>query len=192
MTNSRRLTSTALLGSLLFSCYLYFTPYLAILGFKTAIDKKEYRESEKYINFISLRESLKSQLLPVIKDRTQTGFSNSPLGGLKIMLVNSLLEKAVEATLDSTITPYGLQLLLKTGDLTQKNQNNQLTPISSDSARGASKISLYYKNINVFVLSRKLEDDQGVVNSYWERKSLTHWRLRSIDLPLRTIRSIKP
>ena len=172
-------------------CYVYLTPYLSILGFKSAIERNDYQGARQYIHFNSVRQSLKSQLLPAIQQRTEREISESSFGELKLLLVNPILKVVVDTTVDSTVTPYGLKLLLETGQLTQRIGSDENTTFNKKSiSRKEAKVRLFYESLNVFVLSTRTAGNKGTVKSYWERESFFNWRLNDIKLPAETILSI--
>ena len=106
-----------ILISLICSSYLYLTPYLSIIFLKKAIENNNSDKAAKYINFSSVRDSLNSQLMITISDEINIDNINNPLAELGISLLNPLVERAVNTTLDYTVTPKGLSLLLRTGQL---------------------------------------------------------------------------
>ena len=175
----------------MFCCYVYLTPYLSILGFKSAIERKDYQGARKYIHFNSVRQSLKSQLLPALQQRTEREISESSFGELKLLLVKPILKVVVDTTVDSTVTPYGLKLLLETGQLTQRIDSEENTTFNKKSMSSKeAKVRLFYESLNVFVLSTRTAGSKGTVKSYWERESFFNWRLNAIKLPKETILSI--
>ncbi len=180
----------ALVSSLLFCSYFYLTPYLSILSFKSAIEKKDYKGARKFINFDSVRKSLKSQLLPALEYRSERKISDSAFSDIKMMLLKPILKVVVDRTVDSTVNPYGLELLLKTGQLTQRVVTDEEISNEQRIDKKEPRVRLYYKNLNVFVLSSETADENGTVNSYWQRGPFFEWRLHAIELPPRTILSV--
>lgn len=180
-----------LVSSLICCSYAYLTPYLSILGFKTAIEKKDYQGAEKYINFDSVRQSLKSQIVPALQQRTETKISDSPFGEIKLMLLKPILRAVVDTTIDSTVTPSGLEMLLSTGQLTQRGDNKVETLDEKNNGSKKVSVRLYYKNMNVFVLSSQIAANKETINSYWKRDSFFDWSLYAIELPVKTISSIR-
>ncbi len=173
--------------------YFYLTPHLSILGFKSAIEKKDYQRARKYIHFNSVRQSIKSQLLPALQQEAERRVSEDPFGEIKIIVLKPILKAVVDRIVDLTVTPHGMELLLKTGQLTERVGSDG-RKINANDTRIANKelqVSLYYKNLNEFVLSSKTVGNRGTVNAYWERSSFINWRLYSIDLPSRTVLSVK-
>ena len=191
MKTRRFASSFGVISFFMFCCYVYLTPYLSILGFKSTIDRKDYQGARKYIDFNSVRKSLKSQLLPAIQQRTEREISESSFGELKLLLVNPILKVVVDTTVDSTVTPYGLQLLLETGRLTQRFGSDEDTTSDKKSMSSKEiKVRLFYENFNVFVLSTLTPGNKRTINSYWGRESFFNWRLNAIKLPTETMLSV--
>ena len=190
--NTRRFTFCfGVVSSLMLCSYIYLTPYLSILGFKSAIERKDYQGVRKYIHFNSVRQSLKSQLLPAIQQRTERKISESSFGELKLLLVNPILEVVVNTTVDSTVTPYGLKLLLETGQLTQRIVSDEdKTSHKKSMSSKEVKVRLFYENFNVFVLSTLTAANKGTINSYWGRESFFNWKLNAVELPSEIILSV--
>ena len=60
---------------------------------------------------------------------------------MKLLLLKPILKVVVDTTVDSTVTPYGLKLLLETGRLTQR--------IGSDEDTTSHKKSMSSKEVKV-------------------------------------------
>ena len=191
MKNRRFVFRFGVVSSVMLSCYVYLTPYLSILEFKSAIERKDYEGARKYIHFSSVRRSLKSQLLPALQQRTEREISESSFVELKLLLVKPVLKIVVDTTVDSTVTPYGLKLLLETGRLTQRiGSDEDRTSRKKSKSSKSVKVKLFYENFNVFVLSTLTAGNKGTINSYWGRESFFNWRLNAIELPTETILSV--
>ena len=177
-------------SSLMFCSYVFLTPYLAILGLKSAIERKDYQGAKKYIHFNAVRQSLKSQLLPALQQRTKRELADSSFAEMKLLLLNPILKVVVDTTVDSTVTPYGLKLLLETGQLTQRNGVDEEISNQKRMSSEEAKVRLFYESLNVFVLSTRSAGNKATVRSYWERESFFNWRLKAIKLPTKTILSV--
>ena len=192
-------------GTLLSSGYIYATPYLSILGFKTALENKDSGRAEKFVNFDSVRQSLKVQLKKSVMDKTEKEIDKSPFGALSMMIVNPFITMIINTTVEATVTPSGLEMLLEKGELTksnnpkqQSNINNQPSDlktkeVSKDKTTQENKpeISLYYKTFNLFILSSKFKNSNEPLKASWRREGLTHWRLTTIDLPKEIMSNLK-
>ena len=100
-------------SSAIASISFYLTPYLTILGFKNALDSENYHLASRYINFISLRDSLKDQLKKPLESRLLRQFNSTNYTPLVKLIASPVAENLIEAT----ISPKGLELLLRYGKL---------------------------------------------------------------------------
>ena len=184
-------------GVFISSGYFYATPYLSLLGFKTALENKDSERAKKFVNFETVRQSLKVQLKESVIKKTEKEIDQSPFGAFTMMVANPFITMIINTTVDATVTPSGLQMLLEQGELSQKNATNQQVNITKqssnlkannetkDSSSNVSEpqISLYYKTFNIFILSSKFKNSEEPIKASWKREGLTNWRLTTIDLP---------
>ena len=184
--NSKSKLKLILLGPFSLSCfffglYVYMTPYLSILAFKSALEKQDYTEANKFINDPSVRTSLKKQLKVNITNTVVKEMSGNPFAALGIMLVNPIVNGIVEAT----VNPRGLNLLLSTGKLSNPDNEVKDNKISSnhDATDKSDSTRLYYIGFNRFVLSSKIPEAKDTIKGFWRREKLVFWRLESIDIP---------
>ncbi len=175
----------------IFGTYLYMTPYFSILGFKTAVESKDTEEARKYINFKSVRRSLKSQLNEALTIKIRKEMEEKPFGNLRMILISPVINTIVDSTIDATVTPNGLNTLLNQGKLTKKNGSISSSNASISTPKQANRVSLYYKSINRFVLKTYLPDIQEPMKIYWKRNSVIKWRLSSIDLPFELMKALE-
>ncbi|WP_269623191.1 DUF2939 domain-containing protein [Prochlorococcus marinus] len=173
--------------------YIYLTPYFSILGFKSAIEAKDSNKASKYIDFISVRRSLKDQLLQKAISGAQKQVSGSALGELSMLFINPILEKIVDATVEATITPSGLELLLTKGKISTINQEGISTPVSDNDQKknNEPKINLHYNSVNTFILSSKMPNYSEPIVAFWKRSKITTWKLHRIDLPMQIKNEVK-
>ena len=165
------------------SGYLYSTPYISILYLKSAIDNQNPEEASKYIDFPSVRNSLKSQLKVSLKDKNMKYKNENTVGNIGRVLLDPFFDSIIDRTLNYTVTPKGLQLLLMTGKLSKNdpldNNMNKDLQIKKDN----SQIKFHYKNANQFVLSSFSPQANKTIKAYWNRDGIIHWTLNSIELP---------
>ena len=99
--------------------YFYATPYISILRFKLALEGNNTNEAANYVNFSALRISLKEQLTEKISKKISSNLTNemkyNPLRSITMALVNPFASSIINTTIDSTISPSGLKLLLEKG-----------------------------------------------------------------------------
>ena len=179
------LSLTASIGA-----FLYITPYLSLLDFKSAVENSNYPKANQYINFPSVRKSLKVQ----IKDNLNIAYAkeirSSPYAAFGLVLIEPIVNNIV----DMTVTANGLKLLIEKGLLTssepktvnskaskKKNTNQKIAKTKPN--KSTSKIHLYYSNFNTFILSSKVEQAKKPIITYWKRKGPFKWRLNSLSIP---------
>tara|TARA_Y100001968_G_scaffold102580_1_gene92513 strand:+ start:81 stop:665 length:585 start_codon:yes stop_codon:yes gene_type:complete len=176
---------------LFFFGYLYSTPYLAIISFKSAIDSSNSEEASRYIDFISVRSSIKKQINGYLRDDiVSVGLSNQ-FGDIGRVFLEPLTEKLVNITLDYTVTPRGLSLLLNTGKLSRNNHIHTYKPDESKNSNHKPEINLYYKGLNHFVLTSSIQNSNQEIKAYWNRDRIIYWKLKSIELPADTLKSFR-
>ncbi len=170
-------TRLLVISFLIFFGYFYSTPYLSIFFFKTAIENRQSRKANKYINFSSLRSDLKSQLTNNLRNKALNKYRNR-LSPFSLTLINPVFEKMVDSIVDYTVTNNGLRLLLNKGQLLTDARIYQDQWEEED-----IKVNLYYQGLNIFILSTKVNNLSQPIKTYWLREGLFHWKLSRIDLP---------
>ena len=162
--------------------YLYLTPYVSIFLFKSAIDRKDSKMAEKYIDFPSVRDSLKPQVQYYVKESVRRKSEGRPIYELGRVIFDPIITYSVDSIVNSTVTLSGLKLLIEKGEFAQLQEENTTSDIPIDND-GNNKINLYYKNINVFILSTHIEGRSSPVKTFWKRKTFLNWELNHIELP---------
>ena len=169
--------------------YLFVSPYVSIWIFKKAIDNKNTDLAMKYIDFKSLRNSLKIQLISVANSRAEKEFRNQPFYEIKLMLINPIVNTVIDKTVNATVTPNGLETLLNQGELTKENKNkvdqrNYNYEINNNTIQKKdNQINLYYSSLNKFILSSQPSMSEEPVKAIWKRYRINTWKLHSIELP---------
>ena len=183
----KRLFYPVLISSILLGGYLYATPYLSIIGFKSAVESRDTETARKYINFISVRRSLKDQLSETLSKRIALEIEDEPLKGLRMLIIGPMVHAIVDSTIDATVTPNGLNVLLNSGELSKQDSSN----VEVIKPKSKSKVRLYYKTINRFVLRSDIPDIEEPMKAYWKRDGITHWKLTSIELPFELMSNLR-
>ncbi len=172
--------------------YIYFTPYLSIYGFKSAIESKDTEEARKYIDFPSVRRSMKDQLTETLTKRVSMELSNEPFGALKVVVIHQLVSRLVNSTVNSTVNPKGLRLLINQGQFSSPNRQVNEEGVQDNSySDKAAKVSLYYKTLNRFVLRSDIPNVAEPMKAYWKREGIRDWRLTSIELPFELMSDLR-
>ena len=173
-----------------FASYFYFSPHISLIRFKAALDSNDVVTANSYIDFPSVKKSLKSQLHKGLNLKFKDRFSRI---GLK--LLEPVSKVFTDAIIEFTVTPSGINTLISEGKFSKtkvqiKNENQKLNNegllrSSSISIKDqkTSEISLNYININTFLIMTSLDNLDQPIKSYLTRKNFLKWKLTSVDLP---------
>ncbi|WP_206537923.1 DUF2939 domain-containing protein [Prochlorococcus sp. MIT 0703] len=171
-----------------FGAYVYASPYLAIYSFKSALESKDPSGASEYIDFPSVRSSLKEQIKLELGKKILGEYSDNPLAFLGMAIVNPLIDGVV----NTTVTPSGLRMLFYEGELSQTDDlpevSGKIEPtttnsVNSDNSDQRSSFKYHYTSYNRFVTSNYFNDTDDKVAGIWRRKGLVNWQLIAIELP---------
>ena len=175
---------------IIFFSYLYATPYLSIFIFKYSIEREDVKTASEYIDFDSVRNSLKSQIKLSLNDKIKSKKEGRLNSEIRFRLFNPIINFTVESIVDSTVTVKGLDILINKGvlikDLSQENSLGIKKESDSD-----NRIKLYYKNPNKFILSSQVKEIEDPIKAIWSRENLFKWKLSFIELPNQIFSKIK-
>ena len=186
--NLQKLAWPALAAGLAFGAYIYASPYLAIFSFRNALESKDPSGASEYIDFQSVRSSLKEQIKVGLGKKILGEYSDNPLAFLGMTIVNPLIDGVV----DKTVTPSGLRMLFYWGVLSQTDElpevSGKIEPtktnsVNSDDSDQRSSFKYQYTSYNRFVTSNYINDTDDKVAGIWRRKGLIDWQLIAIELP---------
>ncbi len=173
---------------LISSTYIYITPYISILLFKLAIESNNSAKFNKYIDFNLLRASLKEQIYDIAYKTTYESLEEIDNYRIKMILIKPIIKNIVNASVDNTVTPKGIETLLKTGNMAnfevnKKELDNSESVIDNKQITKKKKqnLKLYYKGINSFVIENQINTSSNKVFAIWNRESIYRWKLVDID-----------
>ena len=159
-------------------------------GFKSAVEAQDTEEARQYIDFPSVKRSLKDQLEESLTKKLSSEISDGPLSLFGIVLIRPMVRTIVNSTVDATVNPAGLNLLLSTGNLSSKDSKTQQSIRKYSNNDQSVNIKLYYQSLNRFVMRTDIPDVEEPMKAYWKRDLLWSWKLSSIDLPFELIRNL--
>tara|TARA_Y100001968_G_C19362753_1_gene720720 strand:+ start:164 stop:763 length:600 start_codon:yes stop_codon:yes gene_type:complete len=164
--------------------YIYTSPYLALFFLKESIENKNTKRAENYINFNSLRNSLESQIMSAYRQSTINYSSEISIPKIGLLFFDPLMKSVVNSIVSATITPDGLELLIRKGELSSKSERiNNIGPINNDQNANSS-MSLYYESLNIFILSSSISEIYEPIKFRFSREGIAHWRLFSVEIPI--------
>ena len=166
-------------SSAIASISFYLTPYLTILGFKNALDSENYHLASRYINFISLRDSLKDQLKKPLESRLLRQFNSTNYTPLVKLIARPVAENLIEAT----ISPKGLELLLRYGKLSSSDRGMSSYAATHEEVNSSTNIDLFYVGINQFAIASYTDLSDQPIIALWHREGIISWKLTSLQIP---------
>ncbi|MFK7896362.1 MAG: DUF2939 domain-containing protein [Myxococcota bacterium] len=91
------------------AAYFWFSPVVALSGFRTAIEEEDAAGLEDRVDFPAVRTSLKAEFNAQILAGSPKGVAENPLGAFAI----GLASKVVDGIVDASVTPAGLAQLAR-------------------------------------------------------------------------------
>lgn len=172
---------TAIVIVIAIVAYLYASPYLVLRNMQSAAQQGDSEKLNQYIDYPSVRQSLKDQLnAHMLKELKQE--HNNEFAALGAMLATSM----TDTLLDAVITPTGVGLMLQGKNLNPSHMPNANASAAQQQEQSEEKVDYktYYTSMNRFVVdvSNKQRHDQRV-KVIMERDGLS-WKLKELIVPL--------
>ena len=171
-------------SAFLFCAWFYFTPYLAVRGMKSALAARDAARLSSYVNFPSLKESLKANVNAMLASEIMEKKEANPFGAIGTALAAVIINPMI----DAFVTPENLATLMKGyeprlgGDSTQPPLVKDNT-WSSDFDAGV-EMSMSYESFDRFVVTVKQKGDVGEPISFvFNRDGTFSWKLSALRLP---------
>ena len=162
------------------SIFLYFTPHLAVLNMKKAVEENDAERLSYYVDYPSLRESLKGTITATLANKIGTspnrGFGEAIGAVFAVAFMNPLI--------DSVVTPEGLAALMKRK--INKERGTELPETKRNSAQNQSygDTSMGYKGFDQFIVKFHGENpSEEPVQFIFKRKGILSWKLSALRLP---------
>ncbi|WP_423371291.1 DUF2939 domain-containing protein [Burkholderia sp. LMG 32019] len=175
----------------------YASPYITMHQMRSAIADKDADSFSSHVDFPSLRESLRAQLMAMM----QAKMANSPemkgnsFADLGMMMAMGFVNQAI----DTMVTPAGVMTMMAQGaakpahasvpasapepsETAHAGSNGGATPQTSSSTPKAD-YSVGYKNWStVTATARQGTDDE--VTFIFKRDGLWSWKLSAVNVPI--------
>nr|WP_175111622.1 DUF2939 domain-containing protein [Paraburkholderia solisilvae] len=190
--------------------FVYASPYIALDRLKRAADARDAATVNQYVDFPSLRESLKEQLGGLLKRRLDAESHGNPLAALGAMIGVALIGPWV----DAYATPDGVAALLNgmppRGEPGERPPPPPDAPASTDNGQTAAEPSsarpsappadnpsqpphppqppqppqttAAYRGINEFVVTYQHGVGDTRYAAIFRRAGLFTWKLAAVDL----------
>lgn len=166
MTKSVGVLAVAALG------YGAATPYITVYHLRSAAEQHDAQALSQYIEFPSVRESLKTQFNAVLmKQLQQTPLHDNPMAALGATFAGLLVDKIVEAY----VTPEGLTQLMA-GDKPKPTADGQ-----PPASKPLADARMSYQALDRFVVTVK--DKRGNDIRFVLHRQGLEWKLTEILIP---------
>jgi len=160
--------------------WFYFTPYLAVKNMRTAAEKRDSAAFSRYINFPSVRESLKASL----NAKMLSEMAKKQDGNLFAAIGAAFTMALVGPMVDAMITPEALAMMMK-GEQPSLGKSKPTAVPPAGTSEPETETSMGYENFDQFVVStRKKGTPDEPVALVFQREGLFSWKLSAIRLPL--------
>lgn len=151
--------------------YIAAAPYITVYRMKSVAEKHDGEALSEFIDFPSVRQSLKDQFNMRLAKETVSDddLRDNPFAALGSALAGTLVEKMV----DAYVTPAGIRQLMAGEDLRTDGRvsgNTRSEPFSG--------ISMAYQSVDKFVVTVK--DDDGEDTKFVLRRRGIGWKLTEI------------
>lgn len=155
--------------------YLYVSPYLALNSIKNAAQSRDAETLSNYIDFPSLKESLRDQVKAKFAKEMMEGESNNGFEALGAVFATAMVDQLI----DGLITPDGIAALML--------QKEKEEPSSKEMDRTQEQSEIIYNtsytSFNSFRVDIGNADEDNVIKVVLHRDGL-NWKITQLDLPL--------
>ena len=160
--------------------YFYASPYLVLNHIKSAVEAGDSEKLSVYIDYPSVRRSLKDQVKAKILEDTEIDNPNI-LGTLGVKFASTMIDNVV----DTMVTPEGVTLLLQGKNL----KDGLMNPLGEERqpSEGSDRMetSTRYLSMNVFEISVKKPNQEKMLKVIMHRDGLS-WKVNKLILDLPT------
>jgi hypothetical protein len=174
--NRIRIAGTAAaLAVVLAGTALYLSPYWTLQRMRAAAEARDAAAFSSHVDFPTLTENLKGQLMRQMTDTMGAAGKNDRLSGLGQMLAVGLLGQMV----DSFVSPASVMRMVAQGKVTVDMEALGATP--PDGSGQAWRHALRYRNLSTALL--RAEGTSAAGAFVFTRRGLWSWKLTAVELP---------
>ncbi len=170
---------------------IYASPYIALDRLKRAADARDAQTVNQYVDFPSLRESLKDQVGQLLTRKIDTQKSGNPLAMIGAMIGAALIGPLV----DSYATPDGVAALLN-GIPPRGDEANSAagvapeaapaqpapTAVAPSSPKPPQQTTAGYRSFDTFAVNYQHGAGNARYSAILRRYGLFSWKLVAVEL----------
>lgn len=178
MNKKAKLALSGLILSIL-GIGFYFTPHLAVYNMKKAAENKDADALSSYVDYVSLKESLKANFNAKMASEVIKNQTENPFGAFGAALAAALINPMI----DAFVTPESLAMLMK-GNKPELDKSSGESTNKAKSDETDNETSMLYKGLNRFVVKvKKKGNTEDPVEFIFKRDGFISWKLTSLHLP---------
>lgn len=161
--------------AIFFAIYIFFSPYITVNNMKSAAENHDGEALSEYIDFPSVRQSMKDQINVMVTKRMveDEEIKGNPFAALGVALVGAMVDRVV----DVYVTPAGITQIMA-GRKPQPEENSEIAP-DRELLAGAS---MSYDSFDKFVVM--INGADGENGKFILRRRGIGWKLTEIIIPL--------
>ena len=163
---------------LIVGVWFFFTPYIATHNMKKAAETNDSATMSSYINFPSLKESLKANFNAMLAKEFVKGENTDPMEALGAALAVAFINPMI----DALVTPESLSMMMKgvEPNLTQEKSGAGNNP----NDKSDTETTMGYESFGRFAVNVKQKGTSGEPMIFvFHREGLITWKLASLRLP---------
>ena len=164
---------------ILVAVYIAATPYITVYQIKSAAEQHDGEKLSEYIEFPSVRQSLKTQLNAIIAEKTEEKKSSRAFAMLGAALAGSVVDKVIEAY----VTPSSIIKIMSGEKISIKKEED--SPDTSKSTKEMlEKSSLSYESFNTFVVKIHNKNSGKEDAKFVLQRRGIGWKITEIIIPV--------
>ena len=165
----------------------YFTPYISFHNMRLTAENRDAVTLTDYIDYPSLKESLKVNLHARMSGEAQGKQDKDPFEKMGEAIVSAFINPVV----DAFVTPESLSMMMR-GYIPPVNKSERTSEKKSENASRKKtshddpdiETTMYYESFNRFVVKVKNKDSaEDPVELIFRRDGVIYWKLSAIKLP---------
>lgn len=164
-------------GIAILAASLYASPHVALYRMRAAVEARDAQALSGHVDFPSLRESVKVQVMRRLGAQDVLGDSGSnPFAAFGKAMALAVIDPVV----DAAVTPAGVAAMLDSGDIRVQPKREDAPAPTGEGARDKVNYDLSYRGWDQAVVQRA---DGGGVAFILNRDGLWGWKLAAVELP---------
>lgn len=169
----------------------YFQPYLTLYSVQSAIQKKDIKSLNSYIDYAALRQNFKNQINLQMMQGMADQFSENKFSIIAMPLMQIFSDKII----DTMITPEALIALFQGKPSVNHNAEKKKNSLDQDGSESQqsekrdifSNSKFHYESLNEFITTIENRNGENI-DFIFERRGLG-WKITGINLPMKDLKS---